>query len=280
VNTISKIDIQDILTISLKAIYVAGERGHMSPETAKATFHRKTDLKADGPTLIEGLPGHGLVASIAVDQITDQLSLSHHGAIRSDAFPPVTSFTDGRVQDTVRVYAGSDPDVMTLQSDVPIPPAAFNGLKQCVLDDLTEEFDGAIFLAGALAQTEEQRGEVFGVATTEEMKTNLADAGIDMADEQGAVSGVTGALVSACYEADVPAILLLVRATPNAPDPFAAASVIDTAIEPLVDFDIETDELRQQAEQIQEQKQQISQQLNQMQGSEKEVPMQANSMYQ
>lgn len=252
----------------------------MSPDTTPATFHRMTDLKATEPTLIEGLPGHGLVASIAVDQITEQLALSHYGAIRSEAFPPVTSFADGVVQAPVRVYAGTDPEVMTLQSDIPIPPAAFTGLRECVLEELTEKFDNAIFLAGAVAQTEEQQGEVFGVATTDELKTDLDDAGIDIADEQGAVSGVTGTLVSACYEADIPALLVLVRATPNAPDPFAAASVIDTALEPLLDIDIDTDELREQAEQIQEQKQQVAQQLSQMQGSEQDVPMQATSMYQ
>lgn len=252
----------------------------MSPDTSTATFHRMTDLEADAPTLIEGLPGHGLVASIAVDHIANELSLSQHGVIRSEAFPPVTSFADGLVQDPVRVYAGIDPDVMTLQSDVPIPPGAFTGLGHCVLEDLAEEFDRAIFLAGALAQTEEQRGNVSGIATTEDTKADLVDVGIDVADGQGVVSGVTGTLVSACYETDVPAILLLVRATSNAPDPLAAASVIDTALEPLLGFDIKTEELRKQAEQIQEQKQQVAQQLSQMQGSEQDVPMQANSMYQ
>jgi uncharacterized protein len=251
----------------------------MSSDTA-TTFHRETDLEAEGPTLIEGLPGHGMVASIAVDQITEQMELEQHGVIRSEAFPPVTSFADGLVQDTVRVYAGTDPAVMTLQSDVPIPPDAFDGLGQCILEDLTEEFDRAIFLAGALAQTEEQVGDVFGIATNDDLKSDLVNAGIDTADEHGAVSGVTGALMSACYEAGVPAILLLSRAAPNAPDPAAAASVIDTALEPLVDFDITTGDLREQAEQIQNQKQQVAQQLNQMQSSDQDVPMQANSMYQ
>jgi uncharacterized protein len=264
----------------MKTICVAIEVGDaMSPDIA-TTFHRETNLEAERPTLIEGLPGHGMVASIAVDQITEQLGLEQHGSIRSEAFPPVTSFADGLVQDTVRVYAGTDPDVMTLQSDVPIPPEAFDGLGQCVLEDLTEEFDRAIFLAGALAQTEEQVGEVFGIATNDDLKSDLVNAGIDTVDEQGAVSGVTGALMSACYEAGVPAILLLSRAAPNAPDPAAAASVIDTALEPLVDFDITTDDLREQAEQIQNQKQQVAQQFSKMKNSEQDVPMQADSMYQ
>lgn len=242
-------------------------------ETAAASFHRSADLEAESPTLIEGLPGHGLVASIAVDQISDQLGLEEYGTIRSDAFPPVASFTDGLVQDTVRVYGGTEPDIMTLQSDVPIPEDAFGELSRCVLEDLVDEFGRAIFLAGAPAQSEDQRGDVVGVATTEDQKAALEDAGIELAAESGAVSGVTGALINACYQADVPAALLLVRADPRLPDPAAARSVIETALEPLVEFDIDTTELREQAEEIQRRKQQVAQQLQQAQDGQQDDPI-------
>lgn len=250
----------------------------MATDDCNAEFDRTTDLEVDTPTLIEGLPGHGLVASIAVDQITEQLELEKYGSIRSDDFPPVTSFTDGLVQDTVRVYGGSDPDVLTLQSDVPIPESAVADLSHCVLEELVDGSGRAIFLAGAPAQSEDQRGEVVGVATTEALKAELEDAGIELATESGAVGGVTGALVTKFYEADVPAILLLVRADPRLPDPAAARSVIETALEELVDFEIGTDELREQAEEIQRQKQQIAQQLQQAQGQQDE-PMQARNMF-
>ena len=222
-----------------------------------------TELDAAEPTLIEGLPGHGLVASIAVDRIAEQLGLEQYGAIRSETLPPVASFADGLVQDTVRVYGGTDPDVLTLQSDVPIPEDAFGELSRCVLEELGDDVGRAIFLAGAPAQSEERRGDVVGVATTEELKGELEAADIEIMAEDGAVGGVTGALVNACYQAEVPAALLLVRADPRLPDPAAARSVIENALEPLVEFDIETDELREQAEEIQRQKQQVAQQLQQ-----------------
>lgn len=115
----------------------------MSQEKPSVTFDRLTELEADAPTLIEGLPGHGLVAAIAVDQITKQLHLDHHGNIVSEDFPPVTSFKDGRVRDTVRVYARDDPPVMTLQSDVVLPGRAFKPLSECILEELTQEFERA-----------------------------------------------------------------------------------------------------------------------------------------
>lgn len=242
------------------------------------SFHREGTPQSDAPTLIEGLPGHGLVASIAVDQITKQLELTRYGGIRSEEVPPVLSFRDGRVQDTVRVYSGADPDVLTLQSDVMLPPSAFTPFSECVLEDLAAEFDRGIFLAAAPAQAEDQHGDILGVATNTTIEADLEDAGVQLAQGEGLVGGITGALVDECYVRDVPAALLLVRADPHAPDPEAARIVIESALEPLVDFDIDTRALQEQAAQIQQQKEQIAKQFQESQ----QVPEspQAVHMYQ
>ncbi len=236
----------------------------MSDQPTTSSFEQVSEIETDEPTLIEGLPGHGLVAAIAVDQITDQLELDHYGNITSDDFPPVATFENGLVRDLVRVYAGSDPDVMTLKSDLALPPASFESLSQCVLTKLADRFDRAIFLAGAPAQSEEQLGDVVGVATTEDLRADLTDAGIEIADDPGVVGGITGALVRQCYQADVPAVLLIVRSHPFLPDPRAARSVIENALEPLVDFDVDTTALEEQADEIQQRMQQVAEQYQQV----------------
>lgn len=243
----------------------------MTPDSS-TSFEKTTELGTESPTLIEGLPGLGLVAAIAVDQITKQLELDQHGTIVSDDFPPVAAFDEGRVRDAVRVYAGEDPAVMTLQSDVPIPPTAVESLSQCVLSDLAEEFEQAIFLAGAPAESEDEIGEVVGVATTDDLETALTDAGITLAEGSGVVGGVTGALLADCYHDDVSAAVLIVRSNPYIPDPAAARAVIEEALEPLVEFDIDTQELLEQAEKIQKQKQQIAEQLRQYQQQQDQQP--------
>jgi len=248
----------------------------MTPDSS-TRFEKTTELPAESPTLIEGLPGLGLVAAIAVDQITKDLQLEQHGTIVSDDFPPVAAFNDGRVRDAVRVYAGADPAVMTLQSDVPIPPTAVESLSQCVLSDVAEEFERAVFLAGAPAESEDEIGEVMGVATTDQLESALTDAEITLADGAGVLGGVTGALLNACYHDDVPAAVLIVRSHPYVPDPRAARAVIENALEPLVKFDIDTQELLEQAEEIQQQKQQIAEQLQQYQQQQDQPP---TGMYQ
>ncbi|QFU83122.1 proteasome assembly chaperone family protein [Natronorubrum aibiense] len=236
----------------------------MTEKHTTASFEEVTEIRADSPTLVEGLPGHGLVASIAVDQLTSQLDLEHYGTISADEFPPVVTFEDGLVQDLVRVYAGSNPAVMTLKSDLALPQPAFEPLSECVLNELADEFDRAVFLAGAPAESEAEIGTVSGVATTESIKADLVDAEIPIHDESGVVGGVTGSLVRACHKADVPAALLIVQSHPFLPDPQAAKSVIETALEPLVEFDIDTTALDEQADEIQQRMQQVAQQYQQV----------------
>lgn len=252
----------------------------MSTDDSSTRFERATELETDSATLIEGLPGLGMVASITVDQLRTQLGLERYGAIVSDELPPIAAFEEGRVRDAVRVYAGADPPVLTLESDVPIPPGAVGSLSDCVLNDLTDEIDRAIFLAGAPAQSEEQIGEVVGVATTDDLEGALVDAEIELAEGSGAVGGVTGALLHDCYHADVPAATLVVRSNPYVPDPMAARAIIEDALEPLVDFDVDTQALVEQSEEIQRQKQRIAQQLQQYQEGEDSEQPGVRGMYQ
>lgn len=237
----------------------------MSRSGASCRFERLTDLEGAQPTLIEGLPGLGLVASIAVEQITSQLDLAHHGNIESEAFPPVATFEDGRVVDTVRVYAGRDPDVMTLQSAMPIPSSAYDALAGCVLGDLAEEFKRAVFLVGSQARSEEQIGTIGGLATDEAQLGELQKAGVEIAEGSGAIGGPTGALLRRCDRQGIPAIALLVKVHPQLPDPGAARAVIEEALEPLVAFDIDTTELKEKDDKIKERMEKVAQKFQQMQ---------------
>ncbi len=161
-------------------------------ETDPATFEQLTPTEGGQPTLIEGLPGHGLVASIAADQIIKQLVLDHHGSIYDESFSQVVTFPDGMVRDPVRVYSGDDPPVITLQSDLAMPPQTFGPLAKCMLSDLADDFERAIFLPGAPAPSDEARGTVTGVATQPEVRADLKETGIDLAREPGVFGGVTG----------------------------------------------------------------------------------------
>jgi len=240
-------------------------------DSEAATFERTADLDLEHPTLIEGLPGHGLVASIAVDQISEQLGLEFYGTLYDETFPPVLTFEDGMARDPIRVYAAREPSILTLQSDLAVPYPAFRPLAKGLFR-VVDEFERAIFLAGAPAQAEGERGAVMGVATTSSMQTELQAAGIELASDPGVIGGVTGALAQACHHEGIPAAVLIVKSHPYLPDPGAAQQLIDSALEPLVDFDVDTAELEQQAGAIQERMQQIAEQYERLVESDRPYP--------
>lgn len=252
----------------------------MDTESQPAVLERIGDQEPSEHTLIEGMPGHGLVAAIAVDQITKQLQLDHYGNIYSQSFPPVVTFEKGIVQDLVRVYFDDSPPIMTLESDLALPPKAFEPLSTCMLEELAEYVNRAIFLAGAPAETEDDLGTVRGIGTTPEMVRELEAVNIAIAQEHGVVGGITGAMVRACYRANVPAMLLIVHAHPHIPDPGAAQSVIENALEPLVDFEIDTTDLKNRAAEIQEQMHRIAKQFEQLEAEGQPGEPRAMGMYQ
>lgn len=105
---------------------------------------------------------------------------------------------------------------------------------------------------------------MYGIATTEEVRDDLRKAGIELAEGAGSIGGPTGALLEACHRGQVPAAGLIVQVQPQLPDPGAARDLIENALEPLVQFDIDTSELKERAEEIQAQKEKISQRLQGM----------------
>lgn len=252
----------------------------MPRTNASARFERRAEVTAESPTLIVGMPENGVVGSIAVNHVTEQLGLEQKGNIVSESFPPVATYGDGRVRDLVRVYAGADPPVVIPHCDIALPTYANGDLAACVVNDLAEDFERAIVLAAVPAQTEEEVGEVTGIVTSEKAETELQEIGIPLDPNVGFLGGASGAVVNDCYHANVPTIALIVKAHPYLPDPEAARAIIEKALEPLVDFDIDTQGLREQAEDIRERMDQIVQHYEQLQEGGGQQFAEDSSMYQ
>lgn len=115
-----------------------------------------------------------------------------------------------------------------------------------------------MFLPYAPAQNERQIGGLGGIATRDDLEAELEEAGIDLLPGSGVVGAITGSLLADCYRTNVPAAAVNVHANPRTPDPMSAQAVIETALEPLVQFDIDPAGLDEQADEIRQQMQQIA----------------------
>ncbi|WP_075937022.1 proteasome assembly chaperone family protein [Halosegnis longus] len=220
------------------------------------------DATFDEPTLIEGLPGAGLVGKIAADHLVEELDLEWVGSCYCDGLPQVSVYR-GESMETmppVRIYGDDDRELLVLQSDVPVSPSQASAFTDCLVGWLESESVFPVFLSGL----PEEKGEVPGVygIATGDGADRLADTDVTPPEQGGLISGPTGALVHAANKRDLDGVALIAQSEVQFPDPEAARAVIRRAIEPLIGVDIETDTLVERAEEIRAARERLAQQVH------------------
>lgn len=221
-------------------------------------------LELTEPTLIEGFPGVGLVGKIATDHLIETFDMTYYATVRCDGFPRIGIYHQGdrTAKPPVRIYADEDHDLLALQSDVPVPKQAASSMTDCVTGWIEQESITPVYLSGYPEENRSIPPKLYGVATGE-AGSRLDDIDIGAPDEDGAVGGPTGALLSEAAARRIDALGLVVETNPQFPDPEAARVIIDKAIEPLLGFDVPVDALVDRAEEIRDKREALAQQLQQ-----------------
>lgn len=222
----------------------------------------RDDVSLDSPTLVEGLPGVGLVGKIATDHLIESFDMVHHANVHCESLPPVAVYAgEGRDLSTpVRLYADPDNDLLALRSDVPVSPSAALSFGECLAEWYDEDDVTPIYLSGIERDDDEVTPTLYGVGTGGG-SDRLDEAGIDVPSEAGLVSGPTGALLSHAVEADYPALCLVVEADPNFPDPGAAATLLTAGIAPLTGVEVPIETLTERGEEIKQAKQRFAERM-------------------
>ena len=108
------------------------------------------DIEFESPTLVEGLPGVGLVGKIAVDHLVEIFDMQHYASIYCDGLPQVGVYRedDTSIRPPVRVHADRDRDLLVLQSDVPVSPSEAPEFAVCLTDWITDSDITPVYLGG------------------------------------------------------------------------------------------------------------------------------------
>lgn len=218
----------------------------------------------DSPTLVEGLPGVGLVGKIAADHLVEEFDMEHYGDVYCGGVPKVAVYMEGAqtLHPPVRIYADTERDLFVLQSDIPIRPDAATELATC-LDSWFSDLDVTpIYLSGIAREKSADVPALYGVGT-KDVVDRLDAVGIGRPTETGLVSGPTGAMLSHAIQVGTSAFGLVVESDPQFPDPEAARIIIKHGIEPLTDIDVPVDDLVDSATEIRKAKENLAKQMQQ-----------------
>jgi uncharacterized protein len=231
------------------------------------------------PTMVEGLPGVGLVGKIAADHLVEAFDMVHYANVYCQGVPKVAVYHEGdpSLSTPVRVYADEEHDMLVLQADVPIAPGAATELATCLADWFDETRVTPLFLSGLPTEKTDEVPELHAVAAGAGAD-RLADAGLDAPDEMGLISGPTGALLHHAIENERTAIGLVVESDPRFPDPEASRVVIKQGIEPLTGVEVPVENLVERAEEIRNAKEQLARRMQQ--ADEESTQAQPLRMYQ
>jgi len=210
--------------------------------------------------ILMGFPGSGLVGTIALQYLVDQLEFEQIGSMNSRYFPPLAMMNKGLINDPVRVYAKKTDaySLAAIVADIPIAPPICYEIASALMDWL-EPFKPAEVLTIAGIVTNESEKRVFGVATTEEALQRINNHTLVL--PIGSISGIASSILTECKARNIPAVGLLGE-TINAPDPRASAATIDVLnkmynlaldIQPLIEQAVEIEQtMGKLAEEVQQ----------------------------
>jgi len=243
-----------------------------------ARIDTHADLNLETPTLVEGLPGVGLVGKIATDHLVESLDMTYYASCHCEGLPRVAVYEggDSTVRPPVRIYADERRDLLALQSDVPVSPSRAASFAACVVGWFTDNRVTPVCLSG-LPEEKDGVPEMYGVATGGAGGL-LADRDIDAPPSDGMISGPTGALLAEMGEQGVDGLGLVVQANAKFPDPEAARVLLTRGIEPLAGIEVETDRLVEQAERIADAREKLAKQMQE--ADEESSQAQPLGMYQ
>ncbi|WP_298665574.1 proteasome assembly chaperone family protein [uncultured Methanofollis sp.] len=200
-------------------------------------------LSGKNPLVLMGFPGSGLVGSIALQYLVEQMEFEQIGNITSKYFPPVAMMAKGVINVPVRIYEKAE--TAAIVADIPIHPMICYEVANGIIDWLTRfPVKEVITIAGIVTNEPEKR--VFGVATHEEMLARIQDETVIL--PMGSISGIAGSILTECKIRNIPGYGFLGE-TVNTPDPRSAAATLKV-LNTLYGMDIDVDPLLEQAAEI------------------------------
>lgn len=226
---------------------------------------RNDAITLDEPLLVEGLPGIGLVGTIAAAHLVDHLDLEYYADLRGEGIPRTVTFTEDQteVKSPVRLYASDENDLVVLQGDTPVSVMDAPGFAETLADWIADQNATPLFIAGYPAERElDVEPDMYGVATGDGADF-LGEMDVTAPEYDGIITGPAGALLQETRSRPLDAVGLIVETSPQFPDPQGARKLIDHGVEPLSGVEVDTEPLVEQADEIIERREQLAQQIQQ-----------------
>ncbi|MFX0068574.1 MAG: proteasome assembly chaperone family protein [Promethearchaeota archaeon] len=185
-------------------------------ETKKIKFNR--------PLVIAGFAGQGLVGSIALSYIIDNLKLSEIAYVRSRLLPPATIFIDGLLRYPFRVYSNEEGTLLAIISEISPPVEGFYDIAHSLMSWIEKmDVEEVVVLSGLVVREDPDPKLIFAAAEPEVLD-KLKKHRIPVL-ARGLITGIAATILNECITRKLTGICLL-SPTTSKPNPEASATLI------------------------------------------------------
>jgi len=202
--------------------------------------------KLKNPTIFVGFVGAGLVGTISIDHMINELDMKEIGFLRSKHLPPSAVFMQGRLRHPFRIYSNEDGNICAIICEIIISKDGIYNIAMAILDWAEKKGSNEIIVLDGVADKKHD-GKTFFAAEVDLCRV-MEENDIKIIP-QGFITGISGGILNECLIRKIRGITLLVKANEVNPDPIAAATIIE-AVNRVYETGINTKNLKKQKKQM------------------------------
>lgn len=203
------------------------------------------DFRIPGAVLIEGLPGVGLVAKVAVAYLIDKLEAKRICRFYSPFFPSTCYIRDGKlIPYFADIYLAERPRPLLLLYGNAQPSSYYGQYEFCekVLEVSLKLGVSFIMTLGGYGKETVSRIRTIYLSSTSDKTIREALKRLDATPYEGQIIGAAGLLIIMAGGHGIDNLSLLIETGETAPDYYAAKRAIE-AIDKLLDLRISVDDI-------------------------------------
>jgi len=221
------------------------------------------------PIIIEGFQGVGLVGTLAAQYLAQKNNFDQIGYVDSEGIPPLALLVNGEVRNPIKIFSNKERSIIIIESELSIP--------RKIIYELSEELakwakkikaKEIVCLEGLSVPESERDYEILGMSTDKKTMDNMIKKGVKPL-MNGILIGMSAALLLKAKEHNIPATCLMVESRTQFPDGLAAAAMLEE-LGKIYDFEIDTTDLKNQANAFERKMQKVlsrADQLKRIEGS-------------
>ncbi len=189
-------------------------------------IHKIADMKKlKKPTIIIGLPGTGLVGSVAAAHLIDALDFKFGGYVTSNEFAPLAAIHDYTPMPAARIHFSNKNNLIVIISEMTIPVGASKELAEKILKFANSMKAKEVICLGGISLKEGGR-DVYVISSDLPVIKDVMKKKLAKPIREGATTGVTGVLLTKGTLTKYPVTTFLAEASEEFLDPRAASNVL------------------------------------------------------